>query len=633
MGGVVRRVVVAIALCASACAGSGAESAPRMQIARSAVELIVIVPPPPELPFDPRSARLAHATGELADIVGHPVTFELDAALLPEFRSSFEEELIRSIENAARDLASLRKSAPRVFRRSAGMLERIACRYRAAAREASGAFDTGRRTLVITEPPGQAWVQPGVVLRALEEEFEAFLDQRYRGAMPDSVPASEHGAYFEYLTLTRPGYGNLSERRARLAQGERTEVDRVASDPHATTILRVARLGEIVGVGQDALAIETRAWLVSEAAWFQHTYETRGELVKQIPPDCAFRRAEAGWVRWLNGNFASLTDEQQVVLARVAFPPRGRCGASDACLDQPPWLPGFDRIAFGLSVVDRWRADGRPAEGQGKRFELEDQVVCPHFRRDDLRRSRNRGCGQGFYQQALATGASRSRFAAELSRRADPVLIDETFTNSDSVPADRVVALWRAMEPRRAEWLAASRTIVEHLLPEREYREPFVQEAKRLWRDAADKRGVALWLIAESEKGLDFHYSDPRWARFREDYGEPISQSVLGSLLDLGPAALRLVPALWPAIAPGFSRVDAIAARLDRFMDDPGVKATRDGEPGRTLRGLAARMCADHAHQELAKLHARVEQRARSHGDEAATLAPIVQDLSQCKAP
>ena len=620
-----------LALAVAGCAGGMEGQAPLQPLPEPGT-LVVVAPHQDKLPFDPRSARLAQATGQLTALVGHPVVLELDAALLPEYTVSFEQELIASIENATRDLTELRKASARVFERSAARLDRIACRYRATAHSAQAVFDPSLRAIVITEPAQATLVPRGLVLRALEDEFESYLDRQYRTMLPEQVPPAERGAYFEYLTMTRPGYGTLWERPARKALADRSRQEKLANDPHAETILRVARLAELARGTDSALSSQTRDWLVEQASWLDNQHSFRPE-VSAIRADSLLARSEQAWVRWLSANIESLPDSDRVSMARVLFPGRGRCPQGDPCSDQPSSFAGFDRVGFGFAVVDQWRAEGRNAQGEGPHFELQDQIVCPHTRGQDGRRTRNRSCTAAFYQQAMATEASRARLVRELVRRGDGVLVDEVFTNSGLTPSERVVATWRALEPHQREWQAATRAITEHLLPEREHSEAIVQEAKRLWRDAPRLRGAALLILTETTRGLDRHYSDPRWAGFARDYGEPISRQVFEGFLDQGPRAIQLAPMLWPALGPGFSRAEPIVARLDRFMDEPGVRAGRDGEPGKTLRAIAGRLCDESAQQDLSRLHGWVQQRARSHPQEAPGLAALIADTETCRKP
>ena len=65
---------------------------------------ITFTPAPPDVPFDPHSARLAQATRQLTTALGHPVALQVDAALRTPLRSSLEDELADAVEHLSRDV-------------------------------------------------------------------------------------------------------------------------------------------------------------------------------------------------------------------------------------------------------------------------------------------------------------------------------------------------------------------------------------------------------------------------------------------------------------------------------------------------------------------------------------------------
>jgi hypothetical protein len=594
-------VCLALASCAGGSGGSPGTGGGANDVLAVTELHIVIVPRPPDLPFDPRSARLAQATRELTSLAGHPIEIELDAALLPEWRSSFEEELIRAIENIGRDLLALKEEHPRVFERAAEKLQKVACRYRASSDRAEARFADG--VLTILEPARDALVPRGVVQEALVLELEAYLDAVYRKKTPDDVPPGDRAAYFEYLTRTRPGYGNLVEGRARKEKPPSNEFD----DPHADTVLKIVRLAELVGP-DGPLGRGIRVWLVEEARYRSNAFQSG----RAPPQGTLWRRADEAYARWLGASAASLTDEQKSAIFRATS------GAES--------YPGFDRFAFRLAIIDQWRAEGHKTEGEGKHFELLDEVACPHTTRaSDGRRDRNRGCNEVFYDQAPP-----GLLADALLRRGDPIFVEEAFTNLSRAESAKVVALWRALLQNAPLWSAATRVVVEQLLDERPHTEAIVNEANRLWRDAPDKRGGALYVVAWTKRGYDAHYADPFFADFAKRYGEPVSAQAFASFLDQSPRAVMLAPLVWPALGRGFSRAQPLVARLDRFVADPVVKAT-PGEPQRTLRAVAVRTCAENGTEDLRRLHAWIEQRVRAHAEESASLATLRSDTSACR--
>jgi hypothetical protein len=623
-------VVAGLVLLAAACGGGDGTGGGRAKSAGQSVGLvvIVIVPPTDPLPFDPRSARLAQATRQLTDIVGEPVTFELDAALLPEYRASFEDELITAIENVARDLDDLRESAPRAFARASKMLGKVACRYKATASWATAVLEPATRTVTITEPPDQrTLVGRGLVLRAIEDELDMYLDRRYRTATPGDIPPDERAAYFEYLTRTRPGAGNIFERRV---LGELQGPDRNVREleAHGEVLLKVAQLGDLVGKSAEPLAVEVRAYLAQEAQYLEHrTMVSRAEI-EGLPKDSTWRRAEAAYVRWLTNNAAALTDRWTANLVDVMFPARAACRPFEPCTDVPTSFPGFDRFAFGLALVDAWRTEGRPRDGTGEHFEMLDRTVCPHRATPDGKRTRNRGCSSAFYLQAVATPATRQRLVAALVQRHDPMLVEEVFLNLEQAPPERVIDTWRSLEREPPEWQAATGAVLDYLLARSELEAAILEEANQLWKRSPDRRGVALFAIAWKYRGFDRHYADPNMADFGKRYGAPVSRDELAQLAELGPRAMPLVPVVWPALAKGFSPGEVVAPHLGAFLSQS--RATSN-DPTPTLRALISRMCEGGDTRGLARVHAALEERTRAHAEDAPGLATFLVDTTGCK--
>ncbi len=79
---------------------------------------------------------------------------------------------------------------------------------------------------------------------------------------------------------------------------------------------------------------------------------------------------------------------------------------------------------------------------------------------------------------------------------------------------------------------------------------------------------------------------------------------------------MKVARVVWPALGKGWSRSDVVVARLDRFFDQDSVRRGEDGEPGKTVRELARRMCAEGGDAELARLHAYLVRRAAAGAGE-----------------
>ena len=158
-----------------------------------------------------------------------------------------------------------------------------------------------------------------------------------------------------------------------------------------------------------------------------------------------------------------------------------------------------------------------------------------------------------------------------------------------------------------------------------------MDEPNRLWRDAPDKRGTALLFLTATMRGTDRSYADPRWADFKKRYGEGVSQRVFADFLDQGANAMMAAPVVWLALSKGWSRAEVIVPRLSAFFADPATTRAKDGEPARTLRAIAGRVCDDGDGADLARLHAALEARVRAHPAKRAALDGPLAHTSGCK--
>ncbi|MGH7286181.1 MAG: hypothetical protein ACRELY_32075, partial [Polyangiaceae bacterium] len=112
--------------------------------------IVSFTEPQDRLPFDPRAARLQEATEQMTRIAGHAIELRFDAALLPEWRSTFEDALVQGVENIARDLADAQKREPRVFDFGAALIKRVFCKYDAVARDSGAALDAKTGEVTVT---------------------------------------------------------------------------------------------------------------------------------------------------------------------------------------------------------------------------------------------------------------------------------------------------------------------------------------------------------------------------------------------------------------------------------------------------------------------------------------------------
>ena len=615
------RAIAALALCLYVgCAGAPQHVQVNNDVA------VTITPTPDTLPFDPRGARLREATDRLSGIVGHVIAFQFDAALLSQWRSGFEEQLITSIESVARALVAWKKDEPDGFVHSAPLLRRVECHYSALAEESKAALDADGGVLRVDQAAHATSLVPeGLVYEALEKEHDAFLERTFREGTPDGVAPASRRAYFAFLVGTRPGYGALYEGRFREAQSKLDAVGKLAASPHADVILKVLRL-DALAHGSDAdLEARARAWLWEQLSWYTYRYSGDQKELSQIGTGTLFRRAEAAFGAWLAAELPRASDEEKLQAAKHFFSSELVSCQRRACTVRADVFPGVDIFAFGLGIVDDWLRAGRPLEGgAGKRAELMDSIVCPFGRDETGKRSRSRGCSAGWLQRAVADDAGRKRLAEALDARGDAVLTDDVFANLRWSPVDATLALFHALDRNKPSWKAAATTLGEVQIDDA--REAILAEASAIWKDAPARRGTALYLVAQAKAGYDRSYGDSYWGGFARSFGASIGEAELGGMLDQSPAAMVHVPELWAGLAKGFSRVDVLAPRLDAWIGD--ATQPRSGDRLRVVSAIVGRLCDDGATGDLGKLNAYLQRRVAAHPGEQRALTILLRDTA-----
>lgn len=577
---------------------------------------VIITPEPDVLPFDPRAARISAATAQLAEVAGHHVALDVDAAMVPEFRAKFEEALGGAFENMTRDLTALRRERPEAFAHSVPQLERVSLRYDALLTRDTAAFDPATRTLTIRGPArGDALVRQGSLYRELDALYVRFAEARYATANPDAVPAAERRAYFDYL-------------RGASDRAPETVAD-LASSPRASRVLHALRLAELAA-GDATLSRDLRDWLFGEASWFVSAYVHKAELVRAIPADCAFRRAEAAYARWMLAAYPGADEAKRLAVARALFV---RSFTSDRAKQggrsYPPFAwPTVDRFAFGLGVVDQWRAAGHPGSLSTSRVpETTEFIVCPSVRRG--RATVAPRCEYDWYRDAIETADGRRRLAAALLERGDPTLSETAFIGVRQVSGDPLkstLSLLRAVEPSAAVFDTGMRVLADSADNARD--RPLLEEARRLWIERPSSRGLVLYLLARIDL---YDNGNVDWRGFERAFGSRVDAETVSAYLGEGPMAMRLLPIVWPALAKGFSRSALIVPKLDAFLAAPNI----DYEPSRSRYGVLSRivghLCEEKNVKDLTAVREYLERRVASHPGEP--YAPILDDASaaRCK--
>jgi hypothetical protein len=605
-----------------ACGGSdGAKSPAQGHID----EVVVVLKGSDEpLPFDPRGGRLTIVTGEITKLVGHAVVLELDAALSPELKASLEETVLASFETYARELVLLQREDAAMFA-EARKIDRIVCKYDAVATESKARLEeSGARLVVDASPDRFPLLEPWIVTRAIYGAHVDQLEARWGSADPTKLSPREQAAWFDYMTSTRPGAGYLwIAARRKLAANANKEGKE--DDLRLEHILRISRLAFAVQRG-SALDKDVTQFMLENAS------HVGGYLAK--PPHPGFhadpslvQAAATSYEKWLVQRAPTFGDEQRLRLARALFERQGICGrecSPDAV------FPGFDRLAFGMSVYDDWVKNRSPMDGPpGPRFELYKKVVCPQTSRGEAETEIRYGCSS-FFGVTLSDDVDRGRLATMIDQRHDARLLENALLNLAHAGGPNALALVESLRDETLQRRGLS--ILFHDLARRDdVKSALEKAAPRWWRDVPRRRGYALLVLARGAEELDPHYGDNHWQRFTAEFGGPVGREVFGQFLAEGPRAADMVPKMWVALAKGADRDELVARSVTMLLERD--RALRSSRTGPALLLLRKRYCDERSERGFGTVRAALDQWASAHPDDAASVSNARADFRLARCP
>jgi hypothetical protein len=547
---------------------------------------------PDRLPFDPRAARLQAATQQLTAIAGHPVTFQFDIALLPQWRSSFESALIDSIEHVARDLDALHERRPDEFAFADAAFQRVESRYVAVLPDDDEVFDPASKTLRIAlTSEASTFVRDGSVFRAIEDAYWVSLERRFKDADPDRVDDVVH--YFQYVT----GYRH--------------------SDPddeaRASVIWSVCRIVARLPAGKRDEALK---WLAGRSSFFADAYS------RAAPRGPMFRKAEAAYTAWLSASLDALEQHDRLdVVERLAIERRDR-QRGETYYRQDAW-PGFDFMGYGMRVVDRWVAAGRPMrnEDHPDDFLFLLYFACPGPRDATGAHSSYFACDHVLYRYAADSPANLDRLVQYLLARKDPTLVEAAFVNLVRMHDDyaQMLTVWRALEAQPTLWEMATRIVAEQV-DEVQDHASLLDEAQRQWRALPAERGVVLYLLSQLDNA---HYGTVGWKDFGRTFGAPIDAGDFGSFLDQNDRSIWNAHEVWDALSKGWSRASPLIARLDGYVDRQRAQGMMPHAVDAVGR-VVSRMCDEKAAGDLAQLHTWAQKRVAGHASEQKDLETVL---------
>jgi len=565
------------------------------------VELSIhIAPAPDKLPFDPRNERLLAANRQLSELVGHGVQFDIDAALVAEWNSDFQQQLIEAVEGLLRLLTDLRRSDPAEFARSTPALRRIDCSYSVLVEYAKATFSGDTLRLELPAHPRSLIDYEGVRLAIDAHDVEG-LDQKFARAQPETVSLSESSDYFHWLSNN--GYGYRWEKRHPRAPQSPSE--KVANDREGEVVSLIVRLYSRMGSRDSALAAEVRKWLFSRLESLNRLYGTEADHLPPVGSNTPMRRGERELCGWLERELPRASDVERLAVLNPLFP------RTEAIV-----CPNIDRFALGLREADAWLKAGKPGEGgKGAPAELMDGIVCPSQRNSSRKPERGSGCYPSWLLYVLADEPSRKRLAFALDAR-DPALTEQLFASLVYGDKQNAVSLTRLLNPQKPAFAAALAAFAENWGTE--LPKGSIEMLAEFWRERPERRGDLLYVFARTQ-------SDSFWEPFKAKYGA-IGQPAFAQFIDHGSPAFEYILRLWPALDRNVSLGPAIASRLTMLLPDASQPSA--GPALRTLVSVVSRLCDEQAKVDLAALHSAFEARFASRPNERAAWAVLLRDTA-----
>lgn len=571
---------------------------------------VVLVGSDEPLPFDPRGGRLTAVTQQVASVLGHPVVLELDTALGPQLRTSLEESVLASFENVARELVQLQREQRGAFE-IATRIERIRCHYDAVVRYPEAKLEG--KVLDVRSPPHRfPLLERGTLSSAVLDVATAELIARWGNVDPSQLSARDQQGWFDAMTTTRPGQGYLwiHVQRGRSAT-------RQVSGLRAEHLERILRLAGVV-TKSSPLERQVTDHLLTEGGWIRD-----GQSSDANP------RVRELYTQWIGRSWPSFDDAQRMKLASGLYG-GGRHAAGE--------LPGFDELAFGLSIYDSWVGDGAPIPTPAtRRGELQRLVLCPTLSRGDRETEIHLGCSP-FFASVLSDPKKRGALAARIEAQHDQRLLEQTLLN---IGSERV-----AEDRRRVgsveEALAFLDALKDPGLFHHGFRVLFDDQRRRddiqsaleavaypWWHDVPARRAMTLLALGRRRMALHPHYQDSQWELATKELGGPISADLFARFVAEGPIAVEMIPSMWKVLPKAAGRDPILARGVPLLLDRDA--ATREARSVTFLAQVRHRMCDEHDASGLSLVRSAVQAWASQHPAEAASVSNALADMTAAR--
>jgi len=574
-------------------AACGCGSAGAQPVAATSDLTIVVVHPTAghRAVIDPHEPRVEASSRAISEMIGHPLTYEIDSAVVAKFEGWLQSVFVKAVETIAHTMANGRQHRSDAFAYAGGALRTISFVYTPTDDRAGSTFDASTGTLRVPIRPSDAsLIDAYDIERGFDAAWKDHQKQHFATVAPEAVAKGEQRAYFAF-----------------------TE-----DCPSADTLDCVDRIVRLYGRTDDpALQRDLRKWLLGE-----------GDTISRMRPnDDAERqriRATSGrYSAWLNTVADGLGDDERDTVGRFVFFPFSS-GPEPVCISL--WQD-TDLLRLATPEAERWShamlaGKRTEADSMSMKSALLDRGVCPLKWYPDTRNFGDRACrGGAMYGCVMSTPTGARRLADWMAHENSEPLTQTAMVNvADGRGSDVLLALLDALEPNDALVIAALRTLGDYEgwgRAERSERAPGPDPApvfRRIpgwWGAHPSRHGALLYLLAR----LGLQKGGPAtWNRLPQWLGGPTSEGDFAAFLDAGPSAFWSILEIGQTLGHGWSRAKVVVPRFGRWLDEDRIHNTRDMTE-RVIEALCENGSRDDIEQFKNGLRARFEVHPAERSD------------------
>jgi hypothetical protein len=560
--------------------------------------------------LDLADPRVAAAERELARLLGRPLSFELDPALLPSFDQTLQSAFVLGLEQIVSELQYLGEQHKDALDFAKAHLKIIRFAYAPTQDPPKPELDLATSALTIRVSSNQyTLVGRGDIAETLLGAIELEQMGRYDGMTADRVPEAEQRAYFEYQKhyhrpVQKPGAPKTSS----------YEQD-------------IIELGNVLAlyprIKDPGLAQDARAFLAAQGGSLRRAYTDR-----DLDPAGASRAKAltSTWMAWVNQHRAEFDAKERRAIVEVMFE-SSYAAAND-------FRAGFDGFAFAEPILTAWIQRSKTPNGADSSDRTDLLVVCPYNLDDHSGRlSDPRYCNGSLYVDTVAVPGGSKRLADFLIRgKSDALTATALLHVLDHRGVPALLELFAALEPDEPSARASLRALAAYsgwgtqrqrsadevvLDPQ-----PLFDRIPVWWKNYPGRRPQVLFLLTELAARYEGVIAWPKLASY---LGSRISAQELSGFLDQSPEAIWSLQNLADALGDGWRKSAVLLPKLDSWLTNYSRQTSDGPEPYYMTERVMELLCAAGTKSDLVELQKFLKKRLESFPSERQNLGSFAE--------